>query len=260
MTRNILIAAGLLVFIVGGVLVFGGGNSIREEQAAPQGKISAETDMAIRTMITEFGGTLKNVSLLSPTVSADIAAHYNVYLAPELLAAWQANPSEALGRNTSSPWPDRIEVVTVSPIGDSQFQAEANVIEVTNADTPFEPAAVYPVTLIIKEEPAGQYWITNVRKGAYSELPQRISVTGIWECVPLTSGLPDSECVPGVARDQSDAHFIVDTMLMSATLTAKVGDHVRVEGVMTPANQLSSDQWQQYPIDGIISATMIQKI
>ncbi len=240
-------------------MVFGGGNSMSEGPAAPQGKISAETDAAVRARVTEFGSRLQAVSLLSPTVSSDMAAAYGSYLTPELLSVWQKNPADALGRSASSPWPDRIEVATVSPIGAQQFQVEANVIEITSGDTPLEPAAVYPVTLIVQER-GGSYLISRVTKGAYSELPQRITVTGTWECVPLTSGLPDSECVLGVARDQSDAHFIVDTLLMSSVLTVKKGDHVRVEGVMIPANQLSTDRWQKYPIDGIISATVVQKL
>lgn len=257
MTRNILIAAGLLVLVVGGVWLFGGDMS--EGPASPQGKMSAEVDQAIRERVVEFGAKLQLVSLLSPTAASDIGSQYGSYITSELLTEWQENPAEAVGRNSSSPWPDRIEVVTVSPIGSNQFEVEGNVIEVTSADTPFEPAAVYPITLIVEEQ-NGEYRIAAVTKGAYSELPQRITVTGIWECVPLKTGLPDSECVLGVARDQSDTHFVIDTMLMSAILTVEIGDHVRVEGVMTPANQLSSDQWQKYPIDGIISATMVQKI
>lgn len=92
------------------------------------------------------------------------------------------------------------------------------------------------------------------------ELPQRIRVTGTWECVPLKNGLLDDECVLGIVRDQSDVHFIVDTMLMSTIAEVAVGEQVQVEGVFTPAAALSSDHWQQYPIEGIISATVIQKI
>jgi hypothetical protein len=257
MARNVLIAAGLIV-LVGGFVVLFGGDGLSESPPAPQDKISAETDRAIRERVVEFGTKLQLVSLLSPTVANDIEAEYSSYLTPELLAAWQADPSGALGRSTSSPWPERIEVVTVSPIGNNQFQVEGNVIEVTSA-TPLEPTAVYPITLIV-EERDGEFYIAGVTKGAYSDLPQRITVTGVWECVPLKSGLSDTECVLGVARDQSDAHFIVDTMLMSSILDAQVGDRVRVEGILTPANQLSTDYWQKYPIDGIISATVVQKI
>lgn len=92
------------------------------------------------------------------------------------------------------------------------------------------------------------------------ELPQHITVTGIWECVPLISGLPDDNCVTGVARDQNDAHFVVDRQLMSTIADVIVGERVQVEGVFTPAAALSSDHWQQYNFEGIISATVIQKI
>lgn len=251
----------LIVLVVGGVWLFQSKNS--EGPAAPEGKISAETDMAIRTMVVEFGSKLKNISLLmSPQdVASQMDTHYGAYVVPELLTTWKTVPAQAIGRSTSSPWPDRIEVVSVSPRGNSQFVVEGNVIEVTSADTPLQPAAVYPVTLVV-ESRNGTWMIVGLEKGAYSELPQRITVEGIWECLPHkdTTGPQTDECALGVARDQSDAHFAVDTMLMSATLTAKIGDHVRVEGIMTSSSHLSSDWWQKYPIDGIISATMVQKI
>lgn len=259
MTRELAIVAVLIAVVVGLVVFFGGKNS--EAPAPPIGKISTEVDQAIRARVVLFGEVLQNVTLLMPPedVARQMAEHYGPYLTPELLAKWQLDPAQAIGRKVSSPWPDRIEVVTVSPRGDNTYIVEGNVIEVTSADTPLQPAGVYPVTLLV-EERNGEWLISDLTQGAYSEVPQRIEVVGIWECVPLKSGLASKECIKGVARDQSDAHFIVDTRLMAAVLTVRMGDRVRVEGIMVPANQLSSDQWQRYRIDGIISATVVQQL
>jgi hypothetical protein len=93
-------------------------------------------------------------------------------------------------------------------------------------------------------------------------VPQRVTVVGFWECVPKKPGYPKTEeCLWGIAKDQSDGHVVVNTQLMSRTpVEYAVGTKVRAEGVLTPANTLSSDRWQQYDIDGILSATVIEQI
>jgi hypothetical protein len=93
-------------------------------------------------------------------------------------------------------------------------------------------------------------------------VPQRVTVTGFWECVPKKPGYPKTEeCLWGIAKDQSDGHVVVNTQLMARTFDGyNPGTKVRAEGVLTPANALSSDHWQQYDIDGILSATTIEKI
>ena len=100
-----------------------------------------------------------------------------------------------------------------------------------------------------------------VIKDDYSELPQRMTVTGFWECLPHKdrTGPQTMECAFGIAIDQSDGHYAIDTSLMSTyPVDYPTGTHVRVEGIVTPANQLSSVQ--KYDIDGIIRATSIQKL
>jgi hypothetical protein len=93
-------------------------------------------------------------------------------------------------------------------------------------------------------------------------VPQRVTVTGTWECVPKKPGYPKTEeCLWGIAKDQSDGHVVVNTQLMARMFDGyDPGTKVRAEGVLTPANTLSSDHWQQYDIDGILSATTIEKI
>lgn len=227
---------------------------------APSTSTSNAEDTAVRAFVVEFGSKFKNVALLANDASAQIATQYGPYVSPELIKKWQDKAEPAPGRQTSSPSPDRIEVVSVTQKETNTFAVEGNVIEITNQYTPNEPAAVYPVSMTV-EKKGGSYQITALTKGAYSELPKRITVVGYWECLPHkdTTGPQTMECAFGVAVDQSDGHYAIDTRLMSAyPVDFPTGTKVRVEGVMTPANQLSSVQ--KYDIDGVISATTIEKI
>lgn len=247
-----------LITLVGGLVIIAGLVWWFTPRPMPTDVVSNQDDSTIRAMVAEFGTKLQLVSLMSPTASAEIATHYSTYLSPELLAQWQQDPSSALGRRTSSPWPDRIEVVEVVSTG-GPYVVNANIIEVSNDGTETQPFAVQPVNLTV-EQREGRFVITHVESEAYSQLPQRQSVVGFWECLPKKGPGPHTmECAFGIALDQSDGHMAVNTQLMSqAPVDYPVGTKVRIDGVVTSADQLSAVQWQSYDIDGIISATSIQ--
>ncbi len=260
MNKKIIIAeivGGILILVLLGVLVF------VKPKPAPEGSVSNENDSAIRAQVTAFGTTLKNVALLGTpeNVKKDLQKNYESYLTPELLLAWQNNPSLALGRQTSSPWPDRINIVSV--VGkNGSYTVDGNVIELTSADAPQEPAAVYPITLAV-EKRHNSWLIASVTKGAYSELPQKITLDGTWECLPHknTNGPQTMECAFGVQKIGSGEHYAVDTNLMSTfPIDYATGQKVRIQGRLTPIEQLNSDIWQRYNVKGIISATTIEKI
>lgn len=250
-------------------IVFGGGwffmfkERVKEPPADENKPISSEIDTQIRARVVEFGSKLKNVSLLMPPqdLKTQMQTHYGPYLTKDLLTLWQNDPAKALGRSVSSPWPDRIEVVEVTRLNDESYKAEGNVIEITSADTPLQPAAIYPVTLVLKKD-QNTWYIASIERGAYSEMPKRVTKKGFWECLPHkdTKGPQTLECAFGIAIDQSDAHYALDLHLLSSgPIDFPVGTHIQVEGVLVPSNQLNSDMWQKYPIDGIIAVTGIQK-
>ncbi|HEY4499266.1 MAG TPA: hypothetical protein VJH94_04375, partial [Candidatus Paceibacterota bacterium] len=97
-------------------------------------------------VVKEFGLELQKVSLLDPSASSTIAALYSPYVAPELVAVWQKNPEGAPGRLTSSPWPDRIEVVRTTPQGEGYIMQGA-VILMTSAEKEGENAGIVPVII-----------------------------------------------------------------------------------------------------------------
>jgi len=248
----VLIAAGLLFFIQP--------SSTEPSGSVSSGKLSPETDAEVRAFVVDFGSRLKNVSLLATSSASQIETQYGTYLTPTLLADWKAHTDHALGRQTSSPWPDRIEVVSVSPRGDNLYVVEGNVIEITSADAPNAPAAVYPVTVTLQKD-ADAWHINSVVKGAYSEIPQQITIVGIWECLPHHGDGPHTmECAFGVQADDGK-HYAVSTSLMSQyPVDYPTGSRVRIQGTMVPKNQLNSNAWITYDIEGIIAATVITKL
>jgi hypothetical protein len=130
-----------------------------------------EDDRAVRAFVEEFGTKLQNVSLLADkTMTADaLQAEYGRYIAPSLLVEWQNDPTRAPGRQTSSPWPERIDVKSVTKKG-ANFEVLGEIVEVTNEgggidEAPTE-AARRPVTMTV--EKAGNSWrIVSLFMGAY---------------------------------------------------------------------------------------------
>ncbi len=250
----------LVLLLVGGVASYG---SLAPNTGSQSGtSSSAVNDPEVRVAVEGFGAAMQKVSLLAPTAErkAAMEQNYSAFVAPELLAAWALDGADALGRSTSSPWPDRIQIVEMHEQG-AAFVVEGNVIEVVNTtSSTTAPVAVYPVTLTL-EKINGQWMITKATKGAYSELPHSQTIIGYWECLPHkdTTGPQTAECAFGIAKDQSDGHYAVDTSLMARyPVDYPTGTKVRITGIVTPADQLNSPQ--KYDIDGIIRATAIEKI
>jgi hypothetical protein len=262
MNRNFIwILMGIIVIIIALVLIFNREERSEDAIVSSGQNVSNEIDTELRAMVSEFGLKMKNVSLLSPSVSyrSQIQTQYGEFLTPELLQAWQSYPKIALGRNVSSPWPERIEVVEVAKVGE-QYIVSGNVIEITSADKPMEPAGIYPVTFTI-ERIDDEWFISKVEKGAYSELPRRITVKGIWECLPQkdTSGPQTMECAFGIK--EGNKHYALNlNLLSSGPVNFPTGTQVEAEGVLTKTEALSTDMWQKYPIEGILSVTSIKKI
>jgi len=69
----------------------------------------------VSNIVEQFGKKLKLVSLQSPkeVLEKQIRENYEEFLSPELLAEWINDPSKALGRKSSSPWPERIDYLLI---------------------------------------------------------------------------------------------------------------------------------------------------
>lgn len=114
--------------------------------------VPAAEDAAAAAVVQEFGGRLKNVSLLAPDAAQQIKAQYAQFTAADLLAVWMADPLQAPGRLTSSPWPDRIEIDAVNLIDGGSYLVIGRVIEITSAEVGTDNiVASYAVTLTLTE-------------------------------------------------------------------------------------------------------------
>lgn len=101
------------------------------QTATGASKLSEEE--AVRTVVTEFGTRLREVSVLAPKEIAARAMDqaYSTYVAAPLLASWKNDPKKAPGKRTSSPSPERIDISTVKATGRDAFVVTGKVILLT---------------------------------------------------------------------------------------------------------------------------------
>jgi hypothetical protein len=105
----------------------------------------ARGDDAARALMSDFGSKLKNVPLLGDdaVVTKAIEDNYGAYITPELLADWKANHAHAPGRLTSSPWPERLTIATMSEQGSGRV-ISGEVILKTSTEGEGEVADTVP--------------------------------------------------------------------------------------------------------------------
>lgn len=113
-------------------------------------------------LVEEFGGTLKNISLLAPRdeVIKAIEDNYSPFVTEKLLRKWINNPRDAPGRISSSPWPERIEVSEVERLSDGEYYVKGKIIEVTSTEAESGgAAAARAVELIVRK--VGNSWLID---------------------------------------------------------------------------------------------------
>ena len=133
-----------------------------DEGPAAEAEPSCDTP-EVRALVEAFGERLRAVPLLAPdsVVARTIREHYGPLVTPALLDAWTRAPSTAPGRDVSSPWPDRIEVLALTP-AEGTCRVEGEVVYVTSAEVAGGGAAArVPVVLRVEGGPGA--W----RIGAY---------------------------------------------------------------------------------------------
>jgi hypothetical protein len=135
-----------------------------------------ETDeqekVLIENLVKSFGEKLKMVSLLATEdmVKESIKEYYGEFVSHELLEKWLSDPAKALGRTTSSPWPERIDIISVEKLSDAEYEVKGNIIEVTSVEmAQGSIAASRPATLIIRNID-GKWLIDDIKLGDYIDL------------------------------------------------------------------------------------------
>ncbi|MFA7310185.1 MAG: hypothetical protein WC050_04765 [Candidatus Paceibacterota bacterium] len=253
-TRTLLIALVPLIIIAAVLLRL----SSRPDSASSQ-----PIDPQVALTVAQFGKQLQKVPLLgSPeTTRVTMESSYGPYVTTELLSVWEANPQNAPGRLTSSPWPDRIEILSVDPQADDSYVVHGMVIEVTSNEIEHGGiAAMYPITLRLARHDA-KWLIMQFERGPYSPDLGEVMVRGTYECLPHrdTSGPQTDECALGLQKDDSSTHYALDMGLVRSTVPGAIaaGTHMSVSGQLVPIETLSSDWWTKYDVEGIIRVTNI---
>lgn len=144
------LAAIVLLLVIGGAYLI----SVTPFQA--------DQEAAVRRLVEDFGQQLKDVSLLAP--SADVAsamqANYSPYVLDVLIQEWALDPQNAPGRLTSSPWPERIDIRTITKETDTRYRVEGDIVEVTNEGGGIgeEPTEALRRAVTIVAERIGSEW------------------------------------------------------------------------------------------------------
>lgn len=136
-------------------------------QQLNQEKARQADEAAIRDVVANFGYALKSVSLLSPTAEEDIEQNYKSFLSPDLIGEWKKDPSKAAGRIVSSPWPDRISIISIEQFGSGAYDVKGRIIEITSLEEEQGGfAAMWPIDLGVVNFD-GRWLITGVSVGEY---------------------------------------------------------------------------------------------
>ncbi len=122
-------------------------------------------------LVEEFGTKLQRVSLQAPKdiVNKSMQENYGDFVSPTLLAEWLKNPGNAPGRVLSSPWPDRIEILSLEKLSEYAYEVKGEIVEMTSMEkVSGGVAAKRPITLLVKKI-RNRWLIDAATLGAYEE-------------------------------------------------------------------------------------------
>ena len=115
----------------------------------------------VRNVVERFGRKLQMVSLQSPNAREDVRVQYSEFVSAELLQRWLYDPALAPGRIVSSPWPDRIEIASITKKEPGQYTANGSVVEVTSMEVVSGGAANKVPVQITLQNMQGRWVITE---------------------------------------------------------------------------------------------------
>jgi hypothetical protein len=115
----------------------------------------------IRDLVANFGKRLQTVSLLAPDAAQEIEDQYSEFVSSDLLEMWMNDVSKAPGRLVSSPWPDRIEITTLSKEDSDRYEITGYVIEVTSTEVINGGAAARVPVHVVVQKDQGRWYIAE---------------------------------------------------------------------------------------------------
>jgi hypothetical protein len=121
--------------------------------------VTEETE--IKELVEGFGQRLQNVSLQGPDAAQEMQKQYSGFVSSALLDTWRSHILAAPGRIVSSPWPDRIEITSLSNAGPDRYAVTGVIIQITSTEVGSKKAAAQiPVHLAV-ERIQGRWLITE---------------------------------------------------------------------------------------------------
>ncbi len=249
----------MYLWIVGSVLVLGA-LGLSYFQSHPEGVLDGQHEGDVRTLVGAFGNQLGTVSLLSPEAGHEIRQAYGPYASPELVDAWAADPGTAPGRLTSSPWPDHIDIGSVTAVTPTVYAVEGAIAMITSGGD----AGSVPVSLTV-EMVGNRYLITAYREdrgtsaqalpssGTAETLTAGIgeSVTAFGVTVTPAEILEDSRCPADVQCVQAGTVRVKGTLadgMGTSEMTFKLGEQVSGETAYVTLASVTPEK-QQSPSD-----------
>ena len=145
---------------------------------------NAAEEAEIRNLVENFGKRLADVGLLAPDAAQQMQKQYSEFVSPALLEMWmndvlKAPDTKAPGRMVSSPWPDRIEITTLSKEGPDRYEITGFVVEITSTEI-FNggAAAKIPVRIVVQKS-QGRWLITGYAEEIQTSTPSASPVPTI---------------------------------------------------------------------------------
>ncbi len=103
---------------------------------------------------------------------------------------------------------------------------------------------------------------TSSSSSVPTTLRERRTITGTTECLPHrdTTGPQTMECAFGLKADDGK-HYALDLMLLATSelMNQPTNERVTLEGLYTPIEELSTDHWQRYNVEGILTVTSVSR-
>jgi hypothetical protein len=131
-----------------------------------------QENLLIVNLVKSFGEKLKMVSLLAPEdmVKDSIKEYYGEFVSPELLEKWLNDPAKAPGRTISSPWPERIDIISAEKLSDTEYEVKGNIIKVTSVELAEGGIAASRPAKFLVRNIDGKWLIDDIKLGGYIDL------------------------------------------------------------------------------------------
>ncbi|KJS86928.1 MAG: hypothetical protein JM58_06050 [Peptococcaceae bacterium BICA1-8] len=143
----------------------GGDGAPQKQEGKPKEQVqdsSKSDELIVKGLVEDFGSRLQKVSLQGPeeVIEKSMQEEYGDFVSPALIKQWLNKPLNAPGRLTSSPWPERIEILSIKKLSEARYEVTGEVIEVTSVEKENDGvAARRPITLVV--EKIEDSWLIN---------------------------------------------------------------------------------------------------